>query len=304
MKISVVLPAYNEGRGLSRIVGAIADHITGLGYEPEVIVIDDGSTDETWTVLIALHEQGQISQAVRFSRNFGKEAALAAGLDRVSGEAVIILDADFQHPPALIRHMLEIWRSERVDVVEAIKSQRAQPSLFRKIGANVFYMAFALGVHAPVEEMTDFKLLDKKVVAAWRRLGETHLFFRGLTAWLGFTHRKIFFEVPNTVSRRSRWPAWKLTSYAVNAITAFTTLPLLFAALAGGLLAVPTAFLLIRACYRSLINAPPDDTSLVLMAVFLVGSLILFCLGIIGLYLSQMYFEIKKRPRYVVADQR
>lgn len=203
--LSVIVPALNEERGLAAALHQICEQARQTGLTIQLIAIDDGSTDNTWGVLRALDREIPELHAIRLSRNFGKEAAIAAGLDAARGDAAIILDADLQHPPALIPEMVRLWRSEGWDVIEAVKAHRGRESWWQQRTRRGFYNVAAALTGYNLQDASDFKLLDGKVITAWRRFGERATFFRGLVAWLGFSAIQLSFEVPARADGPSRW---------------------------------------------------------------------------------------------------
>jgi glycosyltransferase involved in cell wall biosynthesis len=239
---------------------------------------------------------------LRLSRNFGKEAALAAGLAASRGQAAVVMDADLQHPPELIPEMVRIWREDRADVVEAQKTSSRGESLPTRTRRRVFNGLVRRLSGFDLREASDFKLLDAAVVEAWRQCGERSLFFRGMVAWLGFRVARVPFEVPAGARRDSKWTLRGLLDLAVVGLTAFSALPLRLASILGGLfLAFAVGASLYTLVYRLLGHAEPGFTTVILLQMF-TSSLVLLCLGVIGEYIARIYEEVKARPRYVVAE--
>jgi len=270
----------------------------------DIIVVDDGSSDRTWAVLTALTQQMPELHAIRLSRNFGKEGAIAAGLDAAHGDAVVILDADLQHPPTLIPEMVRLWQSEGWDVVEAVKAHRGRESRLQRATARTFYRAARSLTGYDLQDASDFKLLDKRVVDAWQRFGERATFFRGLVAWLGFRRTQVFFEVPPRAEGGSRWSIAGLAGLAIHAVTSFSSLPLQLVTLLGVLtllMAVVVAVQALRLYYQGL--ALPGFTTVILLQL-IIGGFLMVSLGIIGTYIARIYDEVKARPRYVVQEVR
>ena len=268
----------------------------------EMIAIDDGSTDSTWQVLEKLAEQMPELKALRFSRNFGKEAAICAGLAYSSGQACIVIDSDLQHPPELIPEMVRLWRQERWDIVEGIKKTRGSESLINRLGARFFYRTLSGLSGYNLYGSSDFKLLDRKVIDAWLDMRERNTFFRGMISWLGYRRNHITFSVPRRRLTQSRWSFLGLFRLAVIAITAFSSLPLQAVTILGGL------FLLCAILFSSYALvmyfaglAFPGFTTVIVLEL-LIGGVLMISLGIIGTYIAQIYQEVKYRPRYVVAE--
>jgi polyisoprenyl-phosphate glycosyltransferase len=303
-RLSLVVPAFQEGASLAVGLRAIhaAARSTSLAFE--LIVIDDGSTDETWPTLAAVAVELPEIVAVRLSRNFGKEGAIAAGLDLVTGDGCIVMDADLQHPPALVPELVRRWREEGWDVVEAVKADRGQESLLHRLTTRTFYRAAAWLTGYDLQDASDFKLIDRRVLTEWRRLGERATFFRGLVAWLGFSRTQVPFAVPPRHSGVSRWSLTALGGLAVQAVTSFSALPLQLVTVLGVvmlLLGVGVGAQAIRLWAQGL--ALPGFTTVILLQL-LIGGLLMISLGIIGTYLARIYEEVKGRPRYVVREIR
>ncbi|MCC7124370.1 MAG: glycosyltransferase family 2 protein [Acidobacteria bacterium] len=300
--LSVVVPAYQEGTGLAAGLRAIhaAARTTTLPFQ--LVVVDDGSTDDTWSTLRALEREMPELAAIRLSRNFGKEGAIAAGLDIATGDATIVMDADLQHPPALIVELVRRWRDEGWDVVEAVKSDRGRESFLHRVVTRAFYRAAAWLTGYDLQDASDFKLIDRRVLVEWRRLGERATFFRGLVAWLGFSRTQIAFDVPPRQTGASRWSLGALAGLAVHAVTSFSALPLQLVTILGLvmlLLAVGIGAQALRLWAEGL--ALPGFTTVILLQL-LIGGLLMISMGIIGTYVARIYEEVKARPRYVVRD--
>jgi glycosyltransferase involved in cell wall biosynthesis len=301
--LSVVLPCLDEGAHLAATLATLAGVLDGLGITYELVVVDDGSRDDTWEVLRRCAAERRGLRAVRLSRRFGKELALVAGLERARGAAVIVMDADLQHPPALIPEMVRAWREEGYEVVEAVKTRRgAEPPLARA-GARLFYPLFRRLSGFDLEGASDFKLLDRRVLDAWSEMGERNVFFRGMSAWLGFRRKALPFEVAPRTAGRSGWTAWRLVRLALNGITAFSTAPIHVITLLGLLFLAFASLLGVQTLYNKLSGSAETGFTTVIVLVLMVGSLILISLGVIGLYVARIYDEVKGRPRYVVRDE-
>jgi glycosyltransferase involved in cell wall biosynthesis len=301
-RLSIIVPAYQEGSGLRESLLAIHEHAQRAGLSMELIVVDDGSTDDTWRVIQTLAETHDAIAGMRLSRNFGKEAAIAAGLDRARGDACILLDADLQHPPALIPEMVRLWHEEGWDVVDAVKANRGRESAIHRLVARTFYRVARWLTGYDLQDASDFKLLDRRVVDAWRRFGERATFFRGLVAWLGFKRTRVLFDVPARAGGGSRWSFAALTGLAVHAVTAFSAVPLQLVTALGFLtllIAVGIGVQAVRLWYGG--EALPGFTTVILLQL-VIGGFLMISLGIIGTYIARIYDEVKARPRYVVRE--
>ena len=300
--LSIVVPALNEEACLADSIRSICTCALKTGLSFHVIVVDDGSTDGTWSVLTSL--VGEIPQlrAIRLSRNFGKEAAIAAGLDAAGGEATIIMDADLQHPPDLIPTMVRLWQTGSSEVVEAVKTHRGRETFIHTIIARLFYVSAKVLTGDDLQNASDYKLLDRRVVEAWRKFGERATFFRGLVSWLGFRRTQVPFYVPGRLHGHSRWSFASLTGLAMRAVTSFSSVPLQVVTGLGLLtliIAVVVGLQALRLWYEG--RAVPGLTTVVLLQLILSGFLML-SLGIIGTYIARIYDEVKARPRYVVRE--
>jgi dolichol-phosphate mannosyltransferase len=302
--LSIVVPAYQEETAIAAGLDAILDAARSTGEAFEVIVVDDGSTDRTWEIVTGQAAAVPAITAVRLSRNFGKESAIAAGLDRVRGEACIVMDADLQHPPSLIPQMVRLWREGGWNVVEAVKADRGRESMAHRVLARTFYRLAAWLTGYDLQDASDFKLIDRQVLAEWRRLGERGTFFRGLVAWLGFTRTEVPFDVPPRPHGRSRWSLSALTGLAVDAVTSFSALPLQMVTLLGLVMlvvALAVGAQALRLWFEGL--ALPGFTTVILLQL-IIGGFLMISLGIIGTYIARIYDEVKARPRYVVREER
>lgn len=300
--LTLIVPAYNESPGLAAAVREIRAQAAATHLPFTIVVVDDGSTDDTWGTLASLTTDIPELRAVRLSRNFGKEGAIAAGLDVSQGDATIILDADLQHPPRLIPDMVRLWEQEGWDVVEAMKRHRGRESWLQRAATRTFYRVARVLTGQDLQDASDFKLLDRRVLDAWRRFGERATFFRGLVAWLGFRRTQILFDVPQRAGGQSRWSFGALIGLAVHAVTSFSALPLQLISLLGFvtlLLAAGVGVQALRLWWSGL--ALPGFTTVILLQL-IVGGFLMISLGIIGTYVARIYDEVKGRPRYVVRE--
>ncbi len=302
--LSIVVPAYREQAGIAAALREIRRAVISTGDPFEIIVVDDGSTDGTWEAISALEAEVPELVAIRLSRNFGKEGAIAAGLDVAAGDACIVMDADLQHPPSLLPQMVQRWRDGGWDVVEAVKSHRGRESAVHRMSARTFYRVASWLTGHDLQDASDFKLIDRRVLKEWHRLGERATFFRGLVAWMGFTRTQIAFEVPPRQAGESRWSFRALGGLAVHAITSFSALPLQLVTILGVvmlLVAVLVGAQAVRLWFEGL--ALPGFTTVILLQL-IIGGLLMISLGIIGTYIARIYEEVKRRPRYVVRETR
>jgi len=299
IEISVVVPVHNEQPQIAAFFAEIA---RVLGDEHfEVLFIDDGSSDGTWAAVRALREKDSRAGGIRLSRNFGKEAALWSGLEAARGDAVLVMDVDFQHPPALVPGMIELWRSGRWKIVEARKRRRGNEPLWYRWLSALFYAILRSGTGQDFVGSTDFKLLDRQVVDVLKTLPERLTFFRGICSWTGLERTNVEFEVPPT-DRPSRWSFLRLTKFSVDAITSFTPWPLFLVAIAGVIFAAFSVILGIDTLYMYFSGRAVTGFTTVILLMLIVGAAVMFGIAILGLYVSRLFDEVKARPRAVSID--
>jgi len=299
--ISCVVPAFNEAQNLPRLLPVLIEKLRALSDRWEIIVVDDGSRDQTLTALEPwLGKPGVVCLAL--SRNFGKEAALGAGLDHAQGDVVITLDADLQHPVEMLEPMLAYWR-EGSDMVYAVRADRRGESAIKRVGTRVFYSLLKLGSSIEIPPHAgDFRLMDRCVVDALCALPERTRFMKGLYAWVGYRSRAIEFTPPPRRAGRSGFGLRALFSLAASGITAFSNLPLRLASGLGFVLAVLAISYGAWVVVDHLLNGSdvPGWATIVVGITFLSGVQLLF-IGVLGEYLGRVYEEVKSRPRYIVA---
>jgi polyisoprenyl-phosphate glycosyltransferase len=300
--LSIVIPVCNESDQLAQNLSLVHAEASKTGLPLEIVVIDDGSTDATWQTLQGLTQQIRELKALRFSRNFGKEAAICAGLGYSHGQACIVMDSDLQHPPAVIPEMVRLWKDEKWDIVEGIKKTRGAEPLINRLSARFFYRTLSGLSGYDLYGSSDYKLLDRKVVEAWLDMRERNTFFRGMISWLGFRRKQIAFSVPERRLTQSRWSLFGLFRLAVVGITAFSSLPLQAVTLLGGLFLLCAILFSVYALVMYFTGLALAGFTTVIILELLIGGLLMISLGIIGTYIAQIYQEVKYRPRYVVAE--
>lgn len=303
VEISVVLPMYNEQAVAAHAVDVVRRQLEATGRPFEILCIDDGSTDDTATVLRGLARDVPQVRVVELSRNFGKEAALAAGLGRSRGLAVLLMDADLQHPPELIPRMIELW-DQGYHVVSGVKEKRAKESLTYRGMAKLFNALMGGAAGTSFHGASDFKLLDRQVVDALLACPERARFFRGLVAWVGFRTAEIPFTVAERVAGESKWSTWGLVRYSLRNLLAFSALPLKVIALLGFAVLLFSAALGAWSLYRYLRGDALTGFTTVILLQVIIGGLLLASVGIIALYLAEMYDEVKRRPIYLVRSDK
>ncbi|CAG2128505.1 putative glycosyltransferase [Cupriavidus yeoncheonensis] len=296
--ISVVVPLYNEEAIVTRNLQIIAREAESENHTLEVIAVNDGSTDGTWAQICSAAASDSRIRGVNFTRNFGKEAAILAGLMEARGDAVIVIDADLQHPPALIPEMIGLWKSG-FPVVEAVKASRGREGLASGLFARAFYTLFHRLSELDIAGHSDFKLLDRAVVQTYINLPERNRFFRGLIHWAGFRSAHIPFEVAERDVGGSKWNKLKLLKYAVNNITMFSSFPLKSITWLGALMFILGGIVGAMSLIQKAEGSALDGFTTVNLLIIMTSSILMVSLGIIGHYLSRIYDEIKGRPPFV-----
>ena len=300
--LSVVLPAYNEQASVPRAAQVICTLLEQAGIGHEVIFIDDGSKDGTWSAIEAQSASYPQVRGVRFSRNFGKEAAIFAGLAQARGDCVVVLDCDLQHPPEKILDMYRLWE-QGYQVVEGIKSSRGKESPMHTLAAKTFYSLISNATGIDMSRASDFKLLDRRAVDTLLAMREKNAFFRALSSWIGFSTAQVEFEVQPRLEGESKWSIRSLTKYAIVNLTSFSAAPLQLITLLGLVVFVCSVGLGLWSLWQKLSGQALEGFTTVILLQLIIGSVLMICLGIIGYYVARIYEEIKDRPRYIVADQ-
>lgn len=296
------MPVYCEGEHIGAVLGSVRDAINSTEVDLELVLIDDGSPDDTWTVLNDLAKDFPMMRAARLSRNFGKESALCAGLEIARGDAVIVMDGDGQHPPELLPEMIRIWQAGDVDIVEAVKSSRGQETYFNSFGARTFYSIWNKLSGFELRGASDYKLLNRRAVNAYLQMDERNVFFRGMTAWLGFRRAQIPFEVAERSSGSTGWSVFRLFRLALTGITAFSALPLQIVTIAGGLFMLFAVLFGIQTFYVWMIGHAVSGFATIIFLLLIIGSALMISLGIIGEYIARIYEEVKRRPRFLIGQ--
>lgn len=298
--ISCVVPVYNEGAVLGKFIQALDKTMHDLDYPYELLIIDDGSQDNTLDIIQESKKELNF-RYIRFSRNFGKEKALSAGLDFAKGDAVILLDGDFQHPLDLLSEFIKQWE-QGYDMVYAVRTNRADESWLKRACAKAFYQFTSKinRINIPANA-GDFRLLDRKIVTALQKLPERNRFMKGLYSWVGFKQIAIPFEVQPRHAGTSQFNFYSLLDLAITGITSFTAFPLRMIALGGigvASLAILYALWIIISTLIFGIKTPGWATIVTAMSFF--GGLQLFALGVVGEYIGRVFDEVKHRPHYII----
>lgn len=303
LDLSVVVPMYNEAVNTAAFFGRVVPVLEGLQLSYEIVCVDDGSADATMARLLEQHARNPAIKLLRLSRNFGKDIALSAGIDRACGRAVIPIDADLQDPPELIPAMVAKWR-EGYEVVLGQRNSRVGDTLPKRVTAKMFYRLMERMTDVPIPRDTgDFRLIDRRVVDALGQLGERTRFMKGLFAWVGFKQIAIRYEREPRRAGRTNWSYWRLWNFAIDGITSFSSLPLkvwsYFGLIVSALAFLYAAYLALLTIVKGVVV--PGYASLMVVVLFL-GGIQLITLGVIGEYLARVYSEVKGRPLYLVSE--
>jgi glycosyltransferase involved in cell wall biosynthesis len=303
-ELSVIVPAFNEGENIDALIGKLVPVLEECVASFEILFVDDGSSDDTLDRITRFAEADSRIRALRFSRNFGKEIALAAGLDHAEGDAVALIDADLQHPPEILKTFVARWR-EGYEMVYGQRIDRSTDGPFRRWLTERFYRLFRKFGEIPLPEGAgDFRLMDRKVVMALRKLGERARFSKGLYAWVGFRSVGVPFEVQERLHGTSKWGLQKLTRFAFDGLSSFSTLPLKLATYLGVGISIFAITYALAIALRTLVwgSDVPGFPTLVISVMFFSGIQLVF-LGIIGEYIGRIFAEVKRRPLYIVAEE-
>nr|WP_254175192.1 glycosyltransferase family 2 protein [Planktothrix pseudagardhii] len=303
LELSIVIPCHNEEPNLDHLFERLSSVLNQLNMTYEIICIDDGSSDHTLKCLIDNRSRNPAIKIVSLSRNFGKEIALTAGLEHAQGKAIIPIDADLQDPPELIEQLVSKWR-EGYDIVDAKRQFRIDDSWLKRLTAKGFY--YTIAQLSPVDipaNVGDFRLLDRRVVEALKKMPERTRFMKGLFAWVGFKHCSVLYDRQPRYQGQTKWNYWKLWNFALDGITSFSVIPLNIWTYIGFILSfvafLYAAYLIVLTMIQGI--TVPGYISLMVVVLFL-GGIQLMGLGIIGEYLGRVYEEVKQRPLYLVQD--
>lgn len=300
--LTVVLPAYNEEASVPKAARVLASLLAQEDIPFELMFIDDGSRDGTWKAIQAQTKEDPRVRGVRFSRNFGKEAAIFAGLAQARGDCVAVMDCDLQHPPEKVPEMYRLWQ-HGYQVVEGVKASRGKENPLHGLGAKGFYAVISRATGIDMSRASDFKLLDRRAVDVLLAMREKNAFFRALSSWIGFSAAQVEFEVQPRLEGESKWSIRSLVRYAITNIAAFSVAPLQLVTLLGAAVFLCSAVLGVWSLWQKVTGRALEGFTTVILLQLLIGSILMVCLGIIGYYIGKIYEELKDRPRYILADQ-
>ncbi len=298
--LSIVIPVYNESKKIKENVCEICSYLTK--YEYEMVLVDDGSKDNTWQLIRTLNKENSNIKGIRFSRNFGKEIALCAGINYTQGDAVITMDSDLQHPPKYIDQLVEEWKNGN-KIVECIRENRQKQSIGYKLFANVFYKLLKKITKLDLNNSLDYKILDRSVIEDIKKLNERNVFFRGLVEWVGYEKKQITIEIAEREGDKSKFTFKSLYRLALTAITSFSSTLLNLVLVLSGVFMIGALILGIQTMLNKTFGIAIDGFTTVIILLLITGSCILFSLGMIGIYIARIYDEVKARSRYIVSEQ-
>ncbi|MBQ9926547.1 MAG: glycosyltransferase family 2 protein [Lachnospiraceae bacterium] len=300
--LSVIIPSYNEQDMIAQTFKTVKEIMDGASIPFEIIFVDDGSKDMTYANITELADSNAEVKGISFSRNFGKESAIFAGLESAAGACCVIMDCDLQHPPATIVEMYRLWE-QGYDVVEGVKSSRGKETPIHKFCANSFYGIISKLTDIDMTNASDFKLLDRRAIEALLLMPERTPFFRALSSWIGFKTATVSFEVQERTVGTSKWSMWSLVKYAIRNITSFSGAPMQFVTFMGWVMLIFSFIFAIQSLYRYFTGTALEGFTTVILLLLIIGSVLMISLGIIGHYISRIYDEIKGRPRYIISKR-
>ncbi len=300
--ISLIVPSFNEEENIKNTAAELSRVMEDTGESYEIIFVDDGSKDGTFKAISEISSVDSHVKGICFSRNFGKEAAIFAGLSAASGDACVVIDCDLQHPPRVIPEMMRLWR-EGNDIVEGVKSSRGKESIFHRMFAGIFYGIMSKLIKIDMRATSDFKLLDRRAVDALLELKEAHTFFRALSFWVGFKSVKTEYDVVERKYGKSKWSFASLCKYAISNATSFSTFPLQIVSFLGFFSVIAGIVLGIQTLVKFFQGTAAEGFPTVILLELIIGGFIMMSLGIIGHYIGRIYEEVKGRPRYIISER-
>lgn len=304
-QLSVVLPACNEGGMIFKAAQTLHEILTSEKIPYQIVFVDDGSKDETWNNIVKCQQEytdeNAIVSGVHFSRNFGKESAMMAGLQYATGDCCVVMDCDLQHPPIKVVEMYRLWE-QGYEVVEGVKADRGKESKLHALCAGTFYNLMSKATGIDMKRASDFKLLDRKAVLVLVNMKERNAFFRALSSWVGFRTTNVEFCVEERTEGVSKWSTWSLIKYAITNVTSFSTAPMQLVTILGAILFAISFIFGSVALIQKFMGIAADGFTTVILLLLLTNSIIMVSIGIIGYYIAQIYEEIKERPRFIVSE--
>lgn len=298
--LSIVIPAYNEEKMILKTTDVVSGIMEREKIPFELVFVNDGSKDRTWEMIEKAAEKNSHVTGIRFSRNFGKESAISAGLANAEGDCIAVMDCDLQHPPETLVEMYRLWE-QGYEVIEGVKRSRGKESILHRASAGMFYKIMSKAVQIDMSRASDFKLMDRKAVEALLSMPERNAFFRALSSWVGYRTTSVEFDVQERTEGESKWSTWSLIKYAVRNIVGFSSAPLQMITVAGVLTLLLAVVLGIQSLVKYFCGHALEGFTTVILLLLIIGSLIMLSLGVIGIYIAKIYEEVKGRPRYFIA---
>lgn len=299
-KLSVVLPAYNEEAMLLKAAETLKEILEKEKIEYQLIFVDDGSRDQTWSLITEAARRDSHVTGIHFSRNFGKEAAIFAGLANVEGDCAAVMDCDLQHPPQTLVQMYRLWQ-EGYEVVEGVKRTRGKESAIHRASAGLFYKIMSSATKIDMSRASDFKLMDRRAVDSLLEMPERNAFFRAMSSWIGFRSTTVEFDVQEREAGESKWSTRSLIRYALTNIVGYSSAPMQMVTGAGAVVFLMAVVLGIQTLVKYFSGHAVEGFTTVILLLLFIGSVIMISLGIIGYYISRIYEEVKGRPRYIIS---
>ena len=299
--MSIVLPAYNEEQMIEKTSRIIPELMEEENISYELVFVNDGSKDLTWEKIVKVSEENPNIKGVCFSRNFGKEGAVFAGIANASGDCVAVMDCDLQHPPETLVTMYRLWE-QGYQVIEGVKASRGKEGMIHKFFAKTFYKIISNATGVDMSRASDFKLLDRTAVDEFLKLPERNVFFRALSSWVGFKTTYVEFHVQEREAGESKWSMKSLFRYAINNITSFSAVPMQVVTFCGVIFFLFAVVLAVQSLYLYFSGKAVAGFTTVILLLLIIGSILMFSLGVIGYYLSKIYEEVKMRPRYIISE--
>lgn len=300
--LSIIIPVYNEEKMIPISVDVITGLMENTDIEYELVIVNDGSKDGSWDTIKFLSTRYKRIRAVSFSRNFGKESAMIAGLAYAKGDACVTIDADLQHPPEKIIEMYELWK-QGYKVIEGVKLSRGHENFIYKCFAGIFYGIISRATGFDMQNTSDFKLLDREVVDTILNMPEKQMFFRAISAWVGFKSTRVEYDVQDRKEGVSKWSTRALIKYAVNNMTSFSSAPLQLVTLTGIVYMIFSIALSIQTLVRFFNGISVAGFTTVIILQLITGSILMLAIGLIGYYISKIFEEVKSRPKYIIEEK-
>lgn len=299
--LTVILPAYNEEDNIHPAAEAIGAVLRDAAIPYELLFVNDGSKDGTWDAIRREADRDSAVRGLRFSRNFGKEAAIFAGLANAKGDCAVVLDCDLQHPPEKIVEMVRLWE-QGYEIVEGVKADRGREGALHALAVKCFYGLISKAVGLDMSRASDFKLLDRKAIDALLSLRERNVFFRALSFWVGFKTATVEYDVRPRAAGESKWSTRSLVKYAVRNITSFSAAPMQLITALGVVMLLVSVVLGVNSLVQKLRGTALGGFTTVIIIQLFTGSVMMISLGIIGYYVAKLYEEVKGRPKFIVAE--